>query len=286
MDLNVILSVRSWELSQAASHLELWKMAFKSVGGLHVQFCVSVSGAGQALETDLDSGAYCIHKLPLSSAVDRYKRDSLRYARWTPWGAKSGPNYQFARTLWASADTHAPTWALLIELDTIPLRAILRQDLEALFEKANSPWVIGSLPTEKVQESLSPSIKHHINGAAFYKVGDPEFLDFLDFWDSSILIASEADPNTAFDLLTSLDYVREIIPAPERSRWEGVNGKIIHSEGMINASGLGQDTILMRQSKSRNYDDKVEPSPWFLHTIEEHARPFRLQHLRDGLPAA
>jgi|GEM_PF-1857341 len=138
------------------------------------------------------------HFFELPPGEDIYIKDGM-----VPLGQKgfaSGPNQQFFHTLKALHVTCH--YVLLIETDCLPLRP---DWLGMLCEQVQNTefWVMGSHYRGK-----SAMLKHfarHINGCAIYAVGNPQFMDFVQEWQSILArIVANENPIVAYD--SALDY--------------------------------------------------------------------------------
>jgi hypothetical protein len=110
----------------------------------------------------------------LSPEKDVYVKDPGHLM--SPYGNKAGPNWLFYETmkkLRANCD-----FVFLMETDCEPLTPNWLQRLARTCARAGDAWIVGS-PYRGV--SLLPAkIARHLNGNAFYRIGDPAFWEFLD----------------------------------------------------------------------------------------------------------
>ena len=112
-------------------------------------------------------------------------------------GLKSGPNTQFFRSLELVADY---THAFLHETDLIPISKHWSRQLYKEIQGSKSAWVIGAQYTGNA--ILQADILGHINGAAIYASGSPEFQDFCStHWEPALESACKIDPDIAYDIL-------------------------------------------------------------------------------------
>jgi hypothetical protein len=114
-----------------------------------------------------------------------------------PYGNKSGPNWMFYETLRALRGGGG--FIFLMETDCQPLVANWLKKLENTAARNTDAWIVGAHYSGA--SPLHWAVARHINGNAFYNVGDPDFWDFLDnmLWPWMHKYIQEVDPNLAYD---------------------------------------------------------------------------------------
>lgn len=173
----------------------------------------------------------------LSSRANRYIADNTAVAEWNPWGYKSGPNSDFFGILdWCEGQ--GAEWVLLAEADLIPVGHALNDRVRRILAATPTGWVIGAQPSDASKRLLDPRLHDHINGAAFYRVGSPEFGSFRrSVWIPSLLSLLKSFPFFAYDCATATG-VWQLLPDELRSSWEENRNRFVATNLMINHSNL------------------------------------------------
>ena len=261
--LRLMFVVRPHEIDGLETLIDTWQQAFGNWPEAHApDVCVWVTGQNLP-ELSLDG--VCIHYLELDDAIDFYARSPLQKTPWSPWGLKSGPNFQFFEILRRTRDLHDTEWVLQLESDTVPLRDVERDDIGWILD-SDDVWVAGSSATYAESQSLSTSTANHLNGAAFYRVGDSHFIDFLSMaWARSLLHIASVRPALAYDSLTSPGVWREL-PGDLRDSWEENKARFRQVTGMVNLSNRTLSALDPRaQLLEAGCIFPEDEFPWFLH---------------------
>lgn len=197
----------------------------------------------------------------LPDVDDRYVRESgIRVWNWRPLGTKSGPNLQWARTLSAVGREGTSDWVLLLEHDTSPVGPRIVPRVFELLARYPGAWVIGALPEPSSIRRIDPRFRRHLNGVALYRVGDGEFLNFLDaVWIPSLSLMLQQQSNLAFDLLTSPETWGDL-PDPLRASWKQQAGRFVRTRSIVNASATRRSR-LTKVLEQVDADENV----WLLH---------------------
>jgi hypothetical protein len=133
----------------------------------------------------------------------------------TPYGLKSGPNYQFFRLMdhFAKKDYQ---YVYFCETDCFPIKPGWA---EAIFDEAldNDPfYVLGSAFLGKSR--VDPMIALHVNGAAVYSPGADGFNEYRSNWERILLQLVPELPYVAYDW--ALDYY--FYQRVRRENWESL----------------------------------------------------------------
>ena len=262
--------VRPHEVDVLETLIDTWQSAFALwPKGKAPGVCVWMTG--QDLHELTVDGA-CIHYLELDNAIDFYARSPLQKTPWSPWGLKSGPNFQFFEILRRTHELHKAEWVLQLETDTVPLRNVEQADIGWILD-SDDAWVAGSSATFADAQSLSTATSNHLNGAAFYRVGDSHFIGFLSMtWARSLLHIASVRPALAYDSLTSPGVWREL-PGDLRACWEENKGRFHNVTGMVNVSNRTLSTLdPYAQLAEAGYVFSGDESPWFLHLAKLKSR--------------
>ena len=187
----------------------------------------------------------CWHSLDLAPRVDRHAAHRRRDLPWSPWGTKSGPNVQFFALLDAVTALHPEEWILYAEPDTVPLGPDAARHLSATLAAHPDAWVIGAHPHPRVRPAVDDDLLYHLNGAALYRTGDPEFAAFrTGVWAPSLLDRVRHDPEYAYDCVTDPAQWPSLPPALAAG-WRARSARFVATAGMVNASTLtlGPDDV-------------------------------------------
>ena len=116
--------------------------------------------------------------------------------------------WRLGRTLAAAPATAAVRYAMYMEPDVVPIRALWIEQLAALLPpQAEQFWAKGSQPRTPAYRNAPQGpqgvFHHHINGNALYNVADPTF--------ASLLIRSREDheKSLAYDVALALSVRNE-----------------------------------------------------------------------------
>ena len=266
--LRLMFVVRPHEVDVLETLIYSWQQAFCNWPRRQApDVCVWVTGQNLP---DVVIGGACIHYLELDDAIDFYARSALQKTPWSPWGLKSGPNFQFFEILRRTHELHDTEWVLQLESDTVPLREVEQDDIGWILD-SDDAWVAGSSATYAEAQSLSTATANHLNGAAFYRVGDSEFIDFLCMtWARSLLHIASVRPALAYDSLTSPGVWREL-PRDLRASWEENKGRFRNVTGMVNLSNRSLDSASpIEQLQELGLEKRVLESIWFVHLAKNN----------------
>ena len=254
-DLRLVLVIRTGEEEEARRMISLWRDAFSQLAPDGLGFCLWVTGVTPAAPKDLDA---CVHTLRLNPLIDGYRRDAREQMTWSPWGQKSGPNYQFFKILSMMPQLHKEQWLLQLELDTFPLRKVNRSDLSCLFD-SDEYWVGGTVSQKLRKRGSSHVTPEHINGAAFYKFGDPEFIEFLNqTWAPSMIHILRRRPALAYDVVNSPANT-ETLPTALKNQWSS------NRHRFLGLAGMGINVTDHRDTNK--LDSATAVGHWFTHQL-------------------
>ncbi len=266
--LRLMFVVRPNEIDAVRSLSKQWGSAFDAwPNTLKPEICVWVTG--QDLP-DVSIPGLCFHRLELPEELDFYARSPRERTLWSPWGLKSGPNFQFFEILRRMHTSHHTEWVLQLETDTVPVRSVEQADIAWILENEEL-WVAGSSADYAESTSLSASTAQHINGAAFYRVGSHEFVDFLALtWARSLLQIASVRPALAYDSLTSPGVWRELSDELHFS-WQDNEKRFSFVSGMVNLSNKKLNSAgAKEQLREVGYKSGNQASPWFLHLAKSN----------------
>lgn len=261
--LRLIFVLRSSELTGFPHLLEAWNSAFAGLEGTErVPACLWLTGHGP---TKPKIKNVCVHTLDIPRVLDGYKRSPFSRTPWSPWGRKSGPNFQFFEILRRTEALHPESWVLQLESDCLPVRALVGADLQFLGSKS-SLWVVGPSANFTRPRTLSKEAAQHINGASFYHVGSPAFQRFLAVvWVPSLLSLLPIRPALAYDILTS-PGLWNLLPGYLSEKWEDSRDKFATNGNMINLSSRrSRECDPHAQLREFGVSADEHSGPWFLH---------------------
>lgn len=267
-NLRVVFSGHVHEIPAITSAIDLWSKAMSSLlpGGFPTCVFISypISRGTPRLGTGLSA---CVHLLPLKDSIDRYIRESISIIEWNPWGRKSGPNFQFFELLNELSTAHPEDWILQLESDTFPLRELSSSDFQWIDGSNVQTWVRGAVPHPRVAGRLNSNSRSHINGAAFYRVGNRAFIDFLNYiWKPSLIQAAIRYENIAYDVLTSRQIERVIGGGKLAGDWTAHQARFTKEPGMVNLSGYNPKIPLERALSEGFRAGTNSESPWLIHS--------------------
>jgi len=246
----------SESIPEAQERLDLWVRHFSALLGLRVESCLWVTG-NPTRSRLIRNLMGCVHYFEIPQAIDRYERTWKPNALNSPWGLKSGPNFQFFPILLRMSELHPEEWVLQLESDVVPLRQVSQDDLGIDFTDL---WVVGALTHEAALGNLERTLWGHLNGVAFYHVGSSDFLRFLKaIWQTSLLYFLHQRPDYAYDCLSSPD-LWEALPSTLRHHWQSEQRRFATLPGMVNMSSLPPNKITQLISEF-----PPESIPWLLH---------------------
>lgn len=226
------------------------------------------------MPTDIDtlalqSARFCWHDLNLPMRIDRHSAVADPRIPWSPWGTKSGPNFQFFQVLEAFAEVHPNQWIFAAEPDTYPIGRNPAGVVRDLLERHSSAWMIGGHPHRSLARTLDSTMHRHLNGAALYRVGDPDFRNFLSVsWIPSLLWKIRERPEYAYDCLTD-PAENTNLPSDLAKSWADAQHKFVPTPGIVNLSSrklsitdaqrMCSEKELLRQCAEER------TKPWMLH---------------------
>lgn len=255
--------------------LQVWKLALPEDFFGQERICVAMSASAPVEKNSLEwiKKNSCFHFVEIAPRLDRYTRYSLSPVAWSPWGRKSGPNFQFFKVISAIQKCHAEEWILQLEPDAVPLRKIEHQDFESCIEREAEHWVVGSVHAPLVIDALRGHWTGHLNGVAFYRTGNPEFIDFfLDTWVPTLLLALNSDDSFAYDMVTDPSFSQKVSNAVLQRAWAASSHRFKQCPQMINLSGreLSEDTVFSQISMLAD-QNRGNYFPWLLHVHSSNA---------------
>ena len=184
---------------------------------------------------ELDGVVWCWHRLELPPRIDRHAANAHPRQPWSPWGSKSGPNYQFFQVLDQFADAHPHDWLLYTEPDTFPVGQPA-DAIRDLGERHGDAWMIGGHAHPTIRDQLEPAMHHHLNGAALYRAGSAAFRQFRQLtWIPSLLWRIRARPEYAYDCLTDPSQHTDL-PARLAAAWATAEHRFVATSGIVNLS--------------------------------------------------
>ncbi len=250
-DLRLILVARKGDEQDVADAVTTWREAFSKVAPEGIEFCVWLTGIEPTVTQKI---AACVHTLHLNPLIDGYQRNPQHRMTWSPWGQKSGPNYQFFRILQEMSMLHPESWILQLELDTFPLRKVMPADMPWVYSTGEL-WVVGAGINDPASTGKHRGPMNHINGAAFYRIGDSNFRNFLArAWQVDLIQALQERPGLAFDVITS-KAIEGRIRSEQRKSWGIESNHFRATGGMLNL--LARPNSLPPPTSDQG--------PWFVH---------------------
>lgn len=228
-----------------------------------------------------DPVQFCWHELSLPKRIDRHFAVAHPRLPWSPWGTKSGPNFQFFQVLAEFAEAHPHYWMFAAEPDTYPIGRNPTGVVLDLLERNPSAWMIGGYPHPSITPTLDPTMHRHLNGAALYGVGDPRFREFLvTSWIPSLLWKIRQRPEYPYDCLTD---AAENANLPEilAQSWSEVQRRFVPTAGIVNLSSrslsIAEARRLCTQDRLIRRCTEEQTSPWMLHAKGTLGGSWRLE---------
>ena len=209
----------------------------------------------------------CWHVVDLPARIDRHLPVGDRRLPWSPWGWKSGPNRQFFTMLDRLAVEHDDDWVLLVEPDTYPIGDDVRGRVGDVIARHPTAWVIGGLPHPWTRPGLARTLWHHLNGAALYRVADPDFARFrATVWIPSLLSRIRSEPAYAFDCITD-PAEQDVLSDPLAAAWRRDEDRFVATAGIVNASTLvvSPDRVGPLLAEVTAAVEEEGTAPWMLH---------------------
>jgi len=261
-----------WVPESGTSALDLaqdWASRMRVEGEPYLAPCIWSTRATEPVTSYSYTDQFCWHDLGLPHRIDRYAAASHPRLEWSPWGTKSGPNFQFFQLLEEFPRVHADDWALLLEPDTLPVVDNVAMQVSRLIAQHPNAWIIGGQPHELLKVSLNWDLREHLNGAALYRVASRGFAEFrTGAWLPSLLWLIQRDPIMAFDCLTDPN-LQQRLPAALREAWSAHQHRFVSTSSIVNVSSfeftrtqllrLLSDPILLAAC------DREGVRPWLLH---------------------
>lgn len=268
----VVRPVMVWVPETGTPPLDLaleWARRLRVDGAPDVVPCIWATRDTRAPVPHPYGGRVCWHDLDIPRRVDRHVPASHPDLEWSPWGTKSGPNFQFFSLLDAFPRVHDDAWALLLEPDTLPAVDDVAEQVARLVAAHPDAWIIGGQPHELAKPALARELRAHLNGAALYRVGSRGFAEFrTGVWLPSLLVLIQRDPAMAFDCLTD-PSLQQRLPAALREAWARRQHHFVPTAGIVNVSSLEltrrQLVRLMSEPALRDACDREGTRPWLLH---------------------
>jgi hypothetical protein len=205
--------------------------------------------------------------LNLSERVNQYGKHTTGLRSWSPWGTKSGPNYQYFRILKHYATSPADTWLLYLESDTYCSVTNPRPHIEELIRRHPTAWIIGAPPSDLSLPYIDVTLHDHINGASLLNIGDPRFHAFLSrTWVPSLLWKIRSRPYFAYDCATAtLEW--QTLPSELRFSWQAHHARFVRTSSMLNLSNIQLPvTQVIKQLQIQNQKNHLmKTKTWFVH---------------------
>lgn len=217
----------------------------------------------------------CWHDLALPARIDRHVQVASPRLPWSPWGTKSGPNYQFFALLDQHAATHEEPWVLLVEPDTFPIGLDVSSPVARVLDDNPDAWMIGGKPHPAIRSGLARELHEHLNGAALYRAGDADFAEFrAAVWIPSLLWIIRDQPTFGYDCVTD-PASRTDLPIRLLQQWSDEQDRFVATTGIVNLS----TTHLHAARLERELD-----SPWLVRgLLAEGTVPWML-HMKGARP--
>ncbi len=253
-----------------------WQDALNNQSETEVGVCIWVTHKPKKqLDKSLLS-RFCWHYLELPATVDRYIRGPVPSGLWSPWGNKSGPNFQFFHQMQQMALFHSEPWVLQLEGDTFLISENPKKSIDALIKENSTKWLLGGVNHPQTLLALPDNLHSHINGAALYRVGSQMFQEFLQsVWIPSLLEVIRLHPEMAYDCLTSPQLQREL-PQALGKHWKKNRNMFIRSTGIINASSLSFENPQRPEPRDLHFETAqmaIQQEPWLFHAkIRKHRK--------------
>lgn len=243
-------------------------LAAEVFDGRSRSICAWAANGGLASEGRTRIPWMCWHDLEVPSSLDRYIRVRRSSDAWSPWGLKSGPNYQFFRLLDRAAQAHHEPWLLLLEVDTFPL-GDPAASISDLIERNPKGWMIGGTPHPASEAHLDPTIRGHLNGAALYNLGSSDFSQFRRLvWLPSLLESLSWREGLAFDCVTAPAFWSRLSPEL-RVAWQDAGKRFVATSGIVNLSTMrlhdGNLDMFLSQREKASEAGETSEGPWMLH---------------------
>lgn len=170
-------------------------------------------------------------------------------------------------------ESHEEEWLLQLEADVVPLRRIDHSDLAACTERQPDQWVVGSVHAPLVIEALRGYWVGHLNGVAFYRIGAPDFIEFvLDTWIPTLLLSLNNDDSFAYDMVTDISFSQMVANSALGQAWGMNSRRFGRCSQLINLSGkvLGE-SVIRSQISAVIAQYQGQPPPWLLHVHSSDA---------------
>lgn len=157
--------------------------------------------------------------LEMDASLDYYEKNYAKKISGN--GYKSGPNEQFFKTM--NIFSGYSGFVFYMESDCLPIRAGWLDRVYDIAASDEYSWVVGSY--YRGCEKIDNRFARHLNGNALYKVGDHEFINFVNkFWKFNLdNIIKKRDKRLAYDCLISYIF-SDIEPSAEsgvgKELWE------------------------------------------------------------------
>ena len=232
-------------------------IAFDNLSSENRRFLEALIAAGQLVDR---FGSVTHHLASIPKQHNFYIRDPNHSfdAAKTPYGLKSGPNYQFFRLLEHFSQKNYQ-FVYFCEADCFPIKAGWAQ---ALFNEAleSDPfYVLGSAFLGK--SKIDPMISLHVNGASIYSTRAEGFDEYRSSWEKILLELVPELPYVAYDWALDYYYYNRL----RRENWESLTyldsyayidfrKKTKYADSIINLAGELETTkSLHRYSISEIY---------------------------------
>lgn len=267
LELRVAIHMRAINCCEPMHVLKMWLDRLRpDMGGING--CIYLSGPARLSSSDCDLALeFCWHVLSTPDSLDSYAQHFSKRHPWTPWGTKSGPNFQFFEILNLAGTQHTETWTLLIEEDCRPKNDAPGLEILKDLELHENSWMIGGLPDPAIAPRLPHELRNHLNGAALYRASDHAFREFLTaVWLPGLLEMIALNERYAFDCLTSPEVFESLSPVL-RSAWNSQRSRFTSVEGIQNLSTIEVDgaTWLPTLPSNAHARESRKSTPWMVH---------------------
>jgi hypothetical protein len=174
-----------------------------------------------------------IISLNIPKEEDIYIRNGLPLpAKLPPYGAISGPNYMFLKTMYICSKFNT---TLLLESDCLVTPDWL-QRLTNYTRNSGGFLIAGALYDGKTDSNYwnDVGISRHINGVALYATGDRSFQKFIKMFDAYLKKCIKEYPYAGYDHILSVMIQENLKKGTDF--WRFVNRNYIHIQLIVNYS--------------------------------------------------
>jgi hypothetical protein len=238
--------------------------------------CVWTTRKPRPEQLPSETDRICWHNLEVPERIDRHVQVANPRLAWSPWGTKSGPNYQFFALLDQYMVSHDEPWVLLVEPDTHPMGADMGSVVEKVLDDNADAWMIGGRPHPAIRSMLSRDLHEHLNGAALFHAADAGFAEFRkDAWIPSLLWIIRDQPTFGYDCLTDPES-RTTLPERLQKQWRDNNSRFVATAGIVNLSTANFGAMKLKLELN---------SPWLTASLLAEGTAIWLLHIKGSPPA-